>query len=633
MNPGLRIYIPVLLLCICAVHSSFGQRPGQPPRDPNQNPIGSSQIEDTLASGVLPLDTPVAMKYVLMAEPDFIYTFEDSFGWGDAKHFPLSFHEAHLGNYGSASRSLTPSLQLRTGFSTGWDQYDTYYVHADSFPYYHQSVPVAKIKYSQSGQKNTYVSLDFGRSFARGFNLSFSYDRSNQLGEFAYQRQTNTALGLGVWHDAPSGKYDAFYNFISNAAVAEENGGISQLIDSLIPDELEFLPVFILSGLTTHKHRVFTTKQILHLIPDTTSFGIDIWMQAHFSTGLYKFVDDGTSLNASAPSYYSTYLIDSRGIRQFTFEKEYLVAGGISLPWRAASSTLHTSLRYRNIILEQEPEQRKLNELFWDASAAFHWIDPLELKGSMSFGLGQASGSFLFKAEGILHTGLLGNFEGSWSILTRRPYLIEERLFINQQLVYSLDLQNPFTTELGVKWNWPQQKLNAGIKWIIFDNHIFFNSSRIPQQIDSAFSLRRYHVTKEFDFRWIGIKGNIIWQPDARSELAIPDLIYTAALYGRIKIFRKKVTLMPGIDVTYHSGFTGLSYFPATGRYHLTDGQAIPDYLRFDAGIGIHINFLKAFIRVEDVEGLWQQRVLYQADYYPHFPGYIRFGIATGFYN
>ena len=97
---------------------------------------------------------------------------------------------------------------------------------------------------------------------------------------------------------------------------------------------------------------------------------------------------------------------------------------------------------------------------------------------------------------------------------------------------------------------------------------------------------------------------------------------------------------MPGLDFTYHDGFRGVSYFPVTGRYHLTDGAGIPDYFRVDAALGVHINFLKAFVRMDDLialTGIWQEevnkRVLYQADFYPHYRGYFRIGIQAGFFN
>lgn len=636
MNSIYRCAFIILIFCFAEYSLISAQRPGQNPSlNPDFPSIGSTTIEDTLDSGVLPLDTPVAMTYILIEDPDHFYYIADTFIWEDNRHFPLYFYQSHLGNLGSPSRPLVPAINLNNGFATGWDQYDPYYASIDSFRYYNQSVPVAKIKYSQASQEDTYLSLQFGRSFARGLNLSFTYDRINQGDgipyQFPHQRHKNTALALGVWHNSPGGRYDAFYNFISNGIVGEENGGVSapELIgDSLHPNAAT-IPVFISEGITTHKHRLFYSKQILHLNTDTSELGIDLWVQGHFKTGLYKYADPQDTLEY----YGSIFNVDMRGIRHYTFQNEFQVAGGMSLPWRAARSTISSSLRFRSINLEQEPVERKINELYWDASGHFHWIEPLELKGEMSLGLGQASGAYVFNAEGILHTGILGKFSGNWSIVTRNPHMVESTLYVMQQLVYHNDFLNPFTTEIGVGWNWEEQNFVAGIKWLVFDNYIFFNSSRIPQQLENSFSLRQFHAAKKFDFKWIGLQGNIFWQPDAKEELAIPEVIYTAGFYGRINLFKRKLTVMPGLDFTYHDGFDGLSYFPVTGRFHLTDGPAIPEYFRVDAAIGIHINFLKAFARIEDIAGFFNDRVLYEADYYPHYPGYFRLGIETSFFN
>ncbi len=603
----------------------FSQRPDQSPF--GQTPIGSSQTIDT-TEGVTPLDTPVPMSYILIESPDVKHFFSDSFFWEDNQHFPLPFYESHLGNYGSATRSLVPRIRWEPGFLTGWDQYDPYYLEPDSFPYYNQNVPVAKVKYSQASQEDTYLTLDFGRTFARGISISIVYDRLNQIGEFAQQRQKNTALGVGLWHVAPSGKYEAFYNFIANAAVSEENGGISapELIgDTLYPNIS--VPVFLSAGVTTHKHRIFLTKQILHLLSDSSSLGIDVWLKAKYGTSLYKYADD----DPSNTDYYGVYLTDDRGIRQFTFLKETDLSAGISLPWRSAHSTIQSSLRYRNLNIDQEPDENKITELYWESTGDFQWVEPLKLKGEMSIGLGEADGNFLFRAEGNLNTGLLGKFRGYYSILGRKPYLVEESLFVNQEPVYQHSFKNPVTNEIGVQWLWDKQDLVAGIKWFVFDNIIFFDTNSFPRQLNNSFSLRQFHAEKTFDFEWIGVAGKFIWQPDSRRELAIPDLIYKTSLYGRFRLFKQKLNVMPGLDMVYHSSYNGVSYFPVNGRFYLTNGPDIKDYLRVDASIGIRINFLKAFVRMEDLAGLWEDRVLYQADFYPHYPAYLRFGFTAEF--
>ena len=111
-------------------------------------------------------------------------------------------------------------------------------------------------------------------------------------------------------------------------------------------------------------------------------------------------------------------------------EKEF--RAGVALPWRSAHSTLQSWIRYRSIDLNQEPEEKNINELYWDAAASFQWIEPLLIKGYMSFGLAQASENFVFKAQGALNTKILGKLEGFWSIASRKPYLVESRLYVNQ---------------------------------------------------------------------------------------------------------------------------------------------------------------------------------------------------------
>jgi len=621
-----RLFFQLLCLAIY-LPCSFAQ---QLEKDTKGN-IGSSRT-DTVPAGIMPLDTAVPVSYVLISNEEKIIVQEDSVEWKTFNGDPLGFGYAHLGNLGSAYRPLNLMSEQPIGFSTGWLQYERYYPHEETFKYYNQEIPVAKIRYDQASREDTHIDLEFGKSFANGTSLSLRYQRTNQLGEFAHQHQKDTGLGIGVWHHSRNGKYDAFYNLISSTILAEENGGIVE------PDSIgkrfnpdEGLATYIRDGLTTHKHRIFLTKQIFHLAADTVSVGIDVWIKAKFESGLYKYVDKSA---ASDTIYYDPiFLVDDRGIRQYTYTAKNEESVGISLPWKAAHSRVEGSLRYSGIRLEQEPSVQKINEVYFDASGDFHWVEPLTLSGVLSVGLGQAEGTFSFKALGDLQLGFLGHLEGHWFAQSRKPYLVESTLYVNQLLIYQNDYKNPFSTEIGLNWKNEKQDWNAGIKWLVYDNYIYFDSVPVPHQIAGSFSIKQFVVSKGFDFNWIGGKGTWSWQPDIKKELALPEHLVYANLFGRIRIFDKKVMIMPGIDLTYYSAYPGVSYFPVNGVYHLTDRDPIPDYVRVDAGFGLNINFIKAYFRMEDVAGLFKDRALYQADFYPHFRGYFRFGLTAEFFN
>lgn len=625
MSFRIRYALLIFTLCgLCLHNHVWAQR---------ETPGLGSTRNDSIPTGQLPLDTFVDFSYVLLGAPEMRYTQSDTFTWGSLYMNPLPFDQAHLGNYGSAARPLIPSTMDMPGFATGWHQYDPYYIHEEKFKYYHQEIPVARIRHTQANRSNTTLSLDFGRSFAEGVSLSIAYRRLNQFGQFFHQQQKNTGLGVGIWHHAPSGKYDGFYNLISNVALTGENGGITapELIGQDLASDLD-IPVAVRGGLSEHNQRILVTHQIFRLTGSGEKPGIDLWLRGKYRSGIFRFADPST--NQSLPGYYDPiYLFDERGIRQFTNEREHQWSFGLALPLAALQSTIKPSLRYRNIRLNQEPQLRKIHELYLDVNGFFHWITPLQLQGDLSFGLGQAQGAFSFRASGDLDIGPLGSLHGHWHILSRKPWMVETTMYVNQHPVYQESFRNPFTNEISVSWKIDEQQFIAGASWIVYDQYIWFDSIPVPRQIDGAFSLRRFFVSKGFDFKWIGLNGRLIWQPDVRTELAIPDLIWQAGLYGRIRLFERKLTIMPGVDVMHHSGFAGVSYFPVTGVYHLTGSDPVPDYMRLDVALGIHIRFLKIFARMEDLVGLLEDRAQYQTDRYPHFRGYFRLGIEAGFFN
>jgi len=602
-----------------------------------QRPVPGLRPEETTVDSaankhILPLDEPVPATYVLIGDPDVRYSFLDTLDWRDIRHMPLPFTDAYLGNWGSATRSFLPEQRQLPGARTGWLQYEPYYIQPEEFRFYDQDIPVAQAAHSQASQEDTYFTLDFGRSFARGLNFSTAYRRINQVGEYGHQRHKTTGLGIGVWHDAPNGRYDAYYLFMANGAVSQENGGIAapELIgDPLYPDPS--VPVHVTDGITEHKHRSFLTRHLLRLTRDSAGIGIDLFAQLRLSSGLYKYVDE--SAISSADYYGSIFFPDSRGIRQFTYERERELSAGVAFPLKKIRSSLQGSLRYRHVRFDQEPDSRKVGELYAEARGLFNAWRAVRLQGDLSLGLGRAGGNLAFKATGDLSIGPLGALEGHWNILARKPYLVEEGLFVDALPVYSADWKNPFIQDVGVAWVWEKQKFRAGIQWLLFDNYIYFDSLRLPQQAGSTFSLQRLTVSKSFDFRSFGLRLSAIWQPDPDARLAVPSFLGTVGLYARIRLFRQRVDLMPGVDITYHDGLTGNSYFPVNGVYHLTGGPAIPSYLRIDPGLTMKINFLQVYVRMEDIAGAWLDRVLYESDYYPHYPGYLRFGLSASFFN
>jgi hypothetical protein len=210
---------------------------------------------------------------------------------------------------------------------------------------------------------------------------------------------------------------------------------------------------------------------------------------------------------------------------------------------------------------------------------------------------------------------------------------MESSLYVNQLNVYNNDFRNPFVSDLGVSWEIGSQGFEIGARWIIYDDYIYFDSVSFPQQTNETFSLRRFSISKTFDFEGFGFRAKVFWQPDPPEILALPKWWYTASLFGKMKILEKKVTLLPGIDVTYNEGYTGISYFPVNGQYQLTNGSNIPNYFRLDMAMGLQIKFLKIFVRMEDFVGLFEKRVLYQAESYPHYRGYFRIGLEASFFN
>ena len=162
MNPVYRFCLFALLL-VTGIPCAFSQL-----TNPDlKGTIGKAET-DSVPPGIMPLDTAVPVKYVLIGNEKRIYTEEDSVTWKTFNGDPLVFGLAHLGNLGSAYRSLELNSDQPIGFSTGWLQFENYFPHEETFKYFVQQTPVAKIRYDQAGREDTHIALEFGKRFENG---------------------------------------------------------------------------------------------------------------------------------------------------------------------------------------------------------------------------------------------------------------------------------------------------------------------------------------------------------------------------------------------------------------------------------------------------------------------------------
>ncbi len=186
----------------------------------------------------LTLDTS-DIFYFFAENPSLIFPFTDSLLNEFQQYDPTRqrvYDYAHLGNLGSAHRPLVYEPSFRRGFDIGFHQFDLYQTHLNDVPFYKIEQAYTKASFSQGPtQEDLYFTVQFSQNFANGINLVVDHKKINNIGSYDRQLARNNSSVFGMWYHAPTGRYDGFFTYIHNNLFQQDNGGIIEPTDTIIP--------------------------------------------------------------------------------------------------------------------------------------------------------------------------------------------------------------------------------------------------------------------------------------------------------------------------------------------------------------------------------------------------------------
>lgn len=549
----------------------------------------------------------------------------------------------HLGNLGSPHRQALFLPYLKTGFDFGMRQYDLYKHKPWEFRLFETEIALTDLFYSQSlSQNDGLLNAKFRREFTDGVKFTIDYLRINQVGEFAHQRAKHTAFGTAVLYEAPSGRYTGMFSYESNSIVQEENGGVVDfdLLDSATLPLMDPSIVYLLNAESVNRNRHFQLEHHLHFFRarDTTgqSGKLDIIANTSYDTEFYRFSDDRAEENSE---YYSGFLTDDRGVRTFMYARTF--ANTFALQYRGLGQKamslpalrIRAGLGHRFIHVEEEPETNNLQELYLNGNAVFRWKNAFQLNAKGKLGFFDARSNYLLKGDLNYMHQHLGTFTAFAWIYQRRPWLIEKSLFVSQQPVWDIALENPNYQGIGLTWKVPGWKMELTGSLQVLDNHIVYLSDKRPFQITEPEVILALQAQKGFRVGHFGLENRVFFQQYDNAYLALPSWMYKGELYYTGRWFRRNLQVRIGLDYRIFSSFPSSGYFPLTGQFFYTDESDIEPYHAFDAFFSMKIKAFRVFAKLENIRSLWNDDVFYLVEDYPQFEGYFRLGLNMRLYD
>ena len=527
-----------------------------------------------------------------------------------------------LGNLGSSHQKIIYTDNDNINTDPGFHQYDLYKIKIKDFRFYELNRPYNDLYFSPvGGQRNFLVKAKFSRDFANEVNLSLDFMRINQVGFYNDQNTKSTRFGVGLWkHNAEKGRH-TLISFFANNHNEKQNGGITT--DTLFGKDLfrlrTAIPTRLSKDTTRHQHFTYSLDNYFDKVGDKYS----VHHQIQYESGYFRYGDHDVSTSEDS-LVYKSYLTDSRGVRYFKgFSK---INNTLDLSFIAKSvdlriGLLHSYNRYNNNI-----EINHINDLSAFADMAIRLKNISTFRGHAAIGFGSNAGNL--KLRGQLDINPVKNIllKGIIKILRYDPSLLQQKVYITNQLVYDNQFNKLTEIQIGGKLIWTKMDTRLEFKTGIIDNAIAYNSDALPYQLSESVEYVQFKLSHRLKWRFLGIENSVVIQKFTNNVYQLPKFYSIHNAYIQTTMFKKRLLTRMGLLVYIIKNDGALRYMPATGIFY-PGGDSIKDYTYSEFYANFKIDRFRLFFKIDNLTDLISKEVHYQITDYPQFDYKMRIGV------
>lgn len=627
-------------LCLCWLlvfacsSMGYGQRPS-----PGRVPGGQNSQNPEFSDVIFSKDTLDAQFYHLN-DPSTQFEYNDT----SIKYFHeyelekiRGIQYFNLGYPGSPVRLVIPTIDERLGFHLGYDAYNPYRIDNHNFRFYRIKKALTYASYVQGQtQSDGLFRALFARNFKDGLQLSFEYNRTNNIGSYLRQSGQQTNLGVGLRYVSKNQKLSLHATHYANTFAQINNGGITTDTNfAELPQRLN-VPVYLndpaSQAETRDQERVLQLQGTYRLTgKDSLRTGQGLIAEVLFRMDerSFKFFDENPVLE-----YYGNYWTHSSGVRNFLRNNRVVTHFNLRFAGKNPNQRFQVGIKNIANKIDLDFETEKLKDWMVTSQLNYSIKESLRLRGIGEFGSNKIGSSYLIKGAIDLDLGKAGVLSGILKINQRLPSQIERKLFLSQTQIWQNDFKNILDNQLSINYSIPSINFELTAGQIVSSNPIYFGSDARPIQLDGLSSLTYLNIYKSFRLgNFVNENRIILQQPGNNQVFRLPKWYSKNSLYFDGLLFKKILNLKTGFDVRLHESYDGVGYAPFIGQFILDDNHPISFYPSVDYNLTIRVGFLRAFVLLENILQPFQDGPYYQTSRYPRQDLTLRIGISWIFIN
>ena len=587
--------------------------------------------------------------------------------------FPLPSHYIHLGNLGTAARSLIFQPNTKPGYDAGFHAYDIYRLKVEDTKFYQTTRPFTELAYLIGSRSEQIVNIIHTQNIKPNFNMAFQYRFINSPGDFKNQNTSHNGYRINGVYQSNNKRYTAYGIILANKLRASENGGI--ISDTALNKEGfndRFDIPTRLGGVSQLQRNPFnSTIRTGSLYNETT-----LLFRQQYDLGQKDslVINDSTTIKLFYPrirfQHTFSYTKNSYAFQDYTDDlqkrMDYLQYFNALIftdsvfykdKWRDVTNDFSiisfpvknnpnqflkvgaaiqnirgnysgTSKTLYNAILNGEYRNRTKNQQ-WD----------LEALGRF-YAAGYNAGDYLAQVFlKKLISKKLGSLQVGFQNVNRTPSFIFTG-YTNFNVAPISNFKKENTTRISGRIENTDYNFSIAGDYNLISNYTYFSSFLTAQQESTLFNLLHLSAEKKFKLRrgWNLYSEIHLQQTSANAPVKVP-FIYTQHRLAFEANLYKNLFLATGLELRYHTPYRAANYSPFVGQYFLQDTSRISNRPEITAFFNFRIKSFKAFVRAENLNTLNIQNGLdftknnFSAPHYP-YPGlWIRIGIYWTFVN
>lgn len=559
-------------------------------------------------------------------------------------HMDISPVRNDLGNLGSAEHLVLFDFDRPFGFRF-MDSRQMHFKRLQERRILLTDKAFTNVYYVNGQTQENQLQADFSRAFGSSLTAGFHFGRTNSQGYYANQQNKVTDVSVYAAFKNKDDRYKAHFIFDWLDIDAVENGGIANdtIFDLNLTTGRAFIPTKLRSASNRrlgfdigleHQYALpkvwvndstYYSKRFIPVVEH--SFSIErysnIYNDAPETNAFY-----GQILRDSLRTNDSTSLLGVTNVlrlRLFANDSSVVTTTGILQNVFAGIGHRYDQVNYdstssnaiHNVFLEFGAEGTLLGKLKWWASDRFMLIGRNVLDNRIDGGLALLLGRMKVSADVVYNA-------------FRPDYMTEN--YVSNHFMISNNFGKTNHLSTGVRFAHGRLRTVVSARYHLLQNLVVFGIDRLPFQSADVNQLLVMRAKQQMTLRWFHFDvDGVVQFKLSGDDIRVPMALGRGMVYYQNDLFKRKLRIQIGYEVSYASAYFANAYNPALSAFHLQNHRQVGNYPFMDFFLNIRIKTFQAFFKMEH----WNAGLMgYRYYHIPHHPANDmgwKFGVRWAF--